>query len=86
MEKKTACTDLPLSSSKTIDDYHQCEDKEQFIQEVLRDQQSLREELHQILKDVDRYKRRTGQLIDGLISDNVELRQKLARFTERRIK
>lgn len=77
-------TELPISSTKTLDDYHQCDDKEQFIQEVLRDQQTLREELQQILKDVDRYKRKTGQLIDGLISDNVELRQKLARLTEQR--
>jgi len=82
MEKKLASTGLPLSSTKTLDDYRQCEDKEKFIQEVLRDQQALRQELQEILQDVDRYKRRTGQLIDGLIRDNVELRQKLARLAD----
>jgi hypothetical protein len=84
MEKKITSIDplFAVCSVKTIEDYHRCNDKDQFIQEILSDQEQLRQELRTILDDVSRYKQKTSKLIDNLISDNVSLRHRMTRVSE----
>lgn len=79
MEKNSEASAV---STRTIDEYRESTNKEKFIQEILRDQETLRQELKNLLDDVNLYKKRTGKMIDALVVENVNLKKKLAKMVK----